>query len=586
MKTVFNDTAKVAHVWAHQTQETARYRDNFRCEGKRLYSYSTIVGLRVRRPDRDANHIGEPIAFLTGETYSVTTSRHMGDAWAAVRGMERHAVPDLDSLVCDGLEFLASEWEAGRSGTLARRIKAAERGDGRGFSHYSATRARKAVAEWLAANVAAIRANAPGEANSYREQGGMSALAAILAEMAGYTEKQRDSMLEKAERDAAERKRKADKREHDSRIAEGRRLADMSDSEFAELWPADGTRTGADDYQAKRGAEFARNLARLHKASKAAGYTDRTRELWRKVKLYREHLAGRDARIVAAYRAELAAAVVAWRRGEGERPDAYRFQRFPAIKAALERAQAREFAERHAEAYRAWQAGEGARPSESSYEAGSPEAAAIAESKRADRLAFLARFAMWERGEGERPADLASDAIPSYSSAADSDYRRISDARAKVKADVEREKREAAEREAREREAKRYAEAADIRRAWLAGESDRTRDPVSGYHISDETGGALIRANGERLETSHGAEVPLEHAIKAFRFVKLVRERGETWRRNGRTIRVGHYQIDCIDSGGFNAGCHRINWPEIERLARELGVYEAPADNAAEVTSH
>lgn len=83
MKTVFTDTSPVAHIWAHQTQRDARYRDNWRAEGRKLYSYSTVVGFRARRPDRDANHIGEPVALLTGETYSVTTSRHMGSAWAA-----------------------------------------------------------------------------------------------------------------------------------------------------------------------------------------------------------------------------------------------------------------------------------------------------------------------------------------------------------------------------------------------------------------------------------------------------------------------------------------------------------------------
>jgi hypothetical protein len=72
------------------------------------------------------------------------------------------------------------------------------------------------------------------------------------------------------------------------------------------------------------------------------------------------------------------------------------------------------------------------------------------------------------------------------------------------------------------------------------------------------------------------------HAIKAFRFVKLIREKGGHWQRNGRTVRVGHYQLDSIDPDGFNAGCHRINWPEIERVAKLAGVWTLPADDAAE----
>lgn len=596
MKTVFNDTAKVAHIWAHQTQPTARYRDNFRCDGALLFSYSTRVGHIVRRPD-NGNRIGERVAFLTAETYSVTTSRHMGDAWQATRHMERYALPDLDNL-SPTLATLARNFDTdgGKGARKAIRAYHAATDDngGRWRDGWQYVEAARAVEKWIGDNVAAILASATAEPDSWRATGTLREAAELIGAMAGFTVREVTSIIDKAAKADAKRKADAEKREHARRLAEGKALAAMSDSDFAATFPRDGTRTGKDDYHAKEGAQFAKRLARLHKASKAAGLTTRTAELWRKVKLYRAHLAGRDARIVAAYRAELAADVRAWRAG-GARPDAYKFARFPAIKRALELSQAREFAERHAAAYAAWQAGEGPRPSASSYETDSAERAAILAAIAADRLAFLTRFAMWQRGEGERPAMLASDAMPGYSSDAESEYRKTSDASALVRADVEREKRERAEAEARERERERFERAAEFRRAWLAGERERGYS-MDGGRLSDETGGALIRATGvERdasgaivgglLETSHGADVPLAHAVKAFRFVKLVRERGETWRRNGRTIRVGHYQIDAIDAGGFTAGCHRINWGEIERLARELGVLDAPADDSAVIQS-
>lgn len=127
---------------------------------------------------------------------------------------------------------------------------------------------------------------------------------------------------------------------------------------------------------------------------------------------------------------------------------------------------------------------------------------------------------------------------------------------------------EAAERMERER--------AD-REAWLAGQ---TTDGNRYARYSDEMGRALIRARGDVLETSHGASVPLADAVKAFQFVKLVRERGQGWKRNGATLPVGHFQIDAIDvSGNFVAGCHKIGWNEISRLAGQLGLADiAPAD--------
>jgi hypothetical protein len=140
----------------------------------------------------------------------------------------------------------------------------------------------------------------------------------------------------------------------------------------------------------------------------------------------------------------------------------------------------------------------------------------------------------------------------------------------------------AAEKERRRIEAER--EEAERRQAWLEGKGNG--------RFTDANGGALLRIRGDlaepesaELETSHGARVPLLHAIKVFRFVKLIRETAGAWQRNGRTVRVGHYQLDSIDPDGFNAGCHRINWPEIERVAKLAGVWNLPADDSAAVPS-
>lgn len=106
------------------------------------------------------------------------------------------------------------------------------------------------------------------------------------------------------------------------------------------------------------------------------------------------------------------------------------------------------------------------------------------------------------------------------------------------------------------------------RDAWLRGES------VSYFRGTDERGGALLRLRGDNLETSHGATVPLDHAVKAFKAIKRCRDHGVGWKRNGETIRVGHFQIDTIEpTGDFVAGCHRIGWNEVERIARQLNLF-------------
>lgn len=134
------------------------------------------------------------------------------------------------------------------------------------------------------------------------------------------------------------------------------------------------------------------------------------------------------------------------------------------------------------------------------------------------------------------------------------------------------------------------------RAAWLRGESIGYE--YGRYSWRTEAGGALIRATGvERdasgaiiggtLETAQGVTVPLVHAVKAFRFVKLVRESGKGWQRNGSTVRVGHYQVDSINpDGGFIAGCHQFDWPEIERLAKSLGVFDIAPSAEAKESNH
>lgn len=137
------------------------------------------------------------------------------------------------------------------------------------------------------------------------------------------------------------------------------------------------------------------------------------------------------------------------------------------------------------------------------------------------------------------------------------------------------------EREQREREqAERLA-------SWRAGAA------VGRISAARPSGAAYIRAVGvERdesgaivageLETSLGASVPLVQAVRAFRFLKLVRERGDGWRKNGARIRVGHFEVDSISpTGDFVAGCHSFEWADVRELAESLGVFDLAPDDSA-----
>lgn len=121
---------------------------------------------------------------------------------------------------------------------------------------------------------------------------------------------------------------------------------------------------------------------------------------------------------------------------------------------------------------------------------------------------------------------------------------------------------------------------------WKRGENGLFRGhtfyhlPVTylrAVNVARDDNGMIVK--GE-LETTKGASVPLTHAVRAFRFLKLCKERGQGWHHNGHSLRVGHFQVDRIEpNGDFKAGCHDITWAEVERVAKELGVFDASASD-------
>lgn len=110
---------------------------------------------------------------------------------------------------------------------------------------------------------------------------------------------------------------------------------------------------------------------------------------------------------------------------------------------------------------------------------------------------------------------------------------------------------------------------------WRAGGN------VPGFwRITDETGGAYLRIQGDKVQTSLGATVPLEHAKRVLKFWRsrvgttpgAVIEWSADERSNSLSeTTLGHFTLNRINSdGSIRAGCHLINRPEIERLEQSL----------------
>ena len=101
---------------------------------------------------------------------------------------------------------------------------------------------------------------------------------------------------------------------------------------------------------------------------------------------------------------------------------------------------------------------------------------------------------------------------------------------------------------------------------------------IGWYGVRDTYGlSVAMRVEGPDIVTSQGARFPIEHGVKAFRLLKGLWAAGADWQRNGRTIHLGHYQIDKVTSEGVTAGCHFVPRDEVELMARTLAVADVEA---------
>jgi hypothetical protein len=78
MKHVFTDLNKIAHLWVHQEQNSARNSGNFYFNGRTIYSYGSHFAIA------EIMEGNENVIFMTRKGYSVTTSKHISVVWRAI----------------------------------------------------------------------------------------------------------------------------------------------------------------------------------------------------------------------------------------------------------------------------------------------------------------------------------------------------------------------------------------------------------------------------------------------------------------------------------------------------------------------
>lgn len=539
MKTVF-DTEMVAHVWAQGRQESGRNsaRSVF-FEGAKLFSYGSHFLTGYLLPDG--------AAFLNEGRYSVSTSRHQSDARHAVRGA-RYFVPAC--LMNDGgrgysQTFPLPDFMDSRVFRLPQYVTRAgavvdSPYDAEG-NHIATGRAVPPTRPANRAELKAARADLLSLFLKAKDTAPADTIAAAFRYAGAKPEEAEKAAAKVA---AAHAKRAADLKAKEEAtkkaLAESwaRRASELPLSAFSDLVSKARAELAAHNWRGawKRKAEElkgqATQLFKARKAAKALGWTRLCADLKARESILRKGAAGLEA---FSNRSQ---ARMKW----GE------------YRAAVQGGA------------RALQAGVAGLPPFWKAARKGAESLGIACQNGIEGQAYMQARAALAR------ADLAQMVKGLAELAAAFQNRE-----------------EAAEKE--ERAAALVKAAADLK-AWRAGEG---RLPG---RLSDVAGGALIRASGVQrdesgaivggsLDTSHGASVPLVHALRAFRFLKLCRDSGKPWAANGKTLPVGHFRIDSVSAeGGFTAGCHVINWPEVAALAASLGVADLAPEDTTQARAH
>ncbi len=80
-----------------------------------------------------------------------------------------------------------------------------------------------------------------------------------------------------------------------------------------------------------------------------------------------------------------------------------------------------------------------------------------------------------------------------------------------------------------------------------------------------------LSVDGTKIETSHGAEIPVDDATTFWPIIKRVKRDGED--RQPANVMLGHYRLNLIrGDGSIKVGCHNIAYSELEAMAKLLGL--------------
>lgn len=94
---------------------------------------------------------------------------------------------------------------------------------------------------------------------------------------------------------------------------------------------------------------------------------------------------------------------------------------------------------------------------------------------------------------------------------------------------------------------------------WLAGFGNAYCSDITHTRGSDF---AYMRVRGNNVETSRGASVPLDSALRLYRFMKALKQPWLADRAN--PVRVGSFTLEYVRDNVAKIGCHKLHFDDIE----------------------
>jgi len=111
------------------------------------------------------------------------------------------------------------------------------------------------------------------------------------------------------------------------------------------------------------------------------------------------------------------------------------------------------------------------------------------------------------------------------------------------------------------RKAESIKEQAEALINWRNGDDVRSRFEITALRIKDD-----------QIETTKGAKIPLDHAIKFWGLIKSWHDKGVQYVKDHHSINLGHYTVSKFDGQTLTVGCHSIPYSEIENIAHQLNL--------------